>query len=33
MADNKKLLYAIAGGAALIGGALIFALLSGKSES
>jgi hypothetical protein len=33
MSENKKLLYALAGGAALIGGAIIFSYLSGKSES
>ena len=33
MAENKKLLIAVAGGVALIGGALLFAFLSGKSES
>ena len=33
MADNKKLLIAIATGAALVGGAIIFSYLSGKSDS
>jgi hypothetical protein len=33
MSDNKKIYYVAAAGAALIGGALLFSYLSGKSES